>query len=109
MKYKRFTDSERLAILKEAETTNKSVGEICKNHGVSTTAFYKWKAYYEAPSKVYYKRDAGRKKASSEYSYSGLSVRTLLELKKQLNKTHQLLQRISNEQKIARKKAGKKL
>ncbi len=107
MKYKRFTDNERLAILNEAETTNKSVGEICKRHGVSTTSFYKWKAYYEAPSKVFYKRDSGTKRSSGGRPSSGLSNRALLELKQHLDKANKLFQKIYAEQVRAKKRARK--
>ena len=45
MKKSRFTDSQILAILKQAET-GIPVPELCREHGMSSATFYKWRAKY---------------------------------------------------------------
>ncbi len=45
MKRSRFTDSQILAILKEAES-GVAVPEVCRTHGISSATFYKWRAKY---------------------------------------------------------------
>ncbi len=40
---KRFTDEQIVAILREAETGGKTIGEICRAHGVSEPTFYVWR------------------------------------------------------------------
>lgn len=45
MKKSRFTDSQILAILKQAEI-GRSVPELCREHGMSNATFYKWRARY---------------------------------------------------------------
>ena len=45
MKKSRFTDSQILAILKQAEA-GISVPDLCREHGMSSATFYKWRARY---------------------------------------------------------------
>jgi putative transposase len=45
MKKSRYTDSQIMAILKQAEA-GVSVPELCRDHGMSSAAFYKWRAKY---------------------------------------------------------------
>lgn len=45
MKKSRFTDSQIMAILKEAET-GIPVTQLCRDHGMSNATFYKWRAKY---------------------------------------------------------------
>ena len=45
MKTSRFTDSQILAILKQAEG-GLPVPELCREHGMSGTTFYKWQAKF---------------------------------------------------------------
>ncbi len=45
MKTSRFTDSQILAILKEAEG-GQPVSALCREHGMSSATFYKWRAKY---------------------------------------------------------------
>lgn len=45
MKTSRFSDSQILAILKQAEAGT-PVPEICREHGVSSATFYKWRSKY---------------------------------------------------------------
>jgi len=45
MKTSRFTDSQIFAILKEAES-GQPVPALCREHGMSSATFYKWRAKY---------------------------------------------------------------
>ena len=45
MKKSRFSDSRILAILKQAEN-GVPVPELCREHGMSSASFYKWRAKY---------------------------------------------------------------
>ena len=45
MKTSRYSDSQILAILKQAEA-GKPVSALCREHGMSSAAFYKWRAKY---------------------------------------------------------------
>jgi putative transposase len=45
MKKSRLTDSQILAILKQAEVGT-PIPELCREHGISSTTFYKWRAKY---------------------------------------------------------------
>ncbi len=45
MKKSRYTDSQIMAILKQAEA-GAPVSELCREHGMSAASFYKWRAKY---------------------------------------------------------------
>ena len=45
MKKSRYTDSQILAILKQAEA-GAPVPELCREHGMSSATFYKWRSKY---------------------------------------------------------------
>ena len=45
MKQSRYTDSQIMAILKQAES-GEAVTELCREHGMSSATFYKWRAKY---------------------------------------------------------------
>jgi putative transposase len=45
MKKSRYTDNQILVILKQAEAGT-PVPELCREHGMSSAAFYKWRAKY---------------------------------------------------------------
>ncbi len=45
MKKKRFSDAQILAILKQAEG-GVPVAELCREHGMSSAAFYQWRAKF---------------------------------------------------------------
>lgn len=40
---KRFSDEQIVSILREAETGSKTIGEVCRSHGVSEPTFYVWR------------------------------------------------------------------
>ncbi|MEY0256233.1 transposase, partial [Morganella morganii] len=43
MKKARFTDSQIMSILKQAEAGT-PVTELCREHGMSNASFYKWRS-----------------------------------------------------------------
>ena len=45
MKISRFTDSQIMQILKQAEA-GISAPELCREHGMSSATFYKWRSKY---------------------------------------------------------------
>lgn len=45
MKTSRFTDSQIMAILKQAEA-GAPIPQLCREHGMSSASFYKWRAKY---------------------------------------------------------------
>lgn len=45
MKKSRFTDSQIMAILKQAEAGS-PVPELCREHGISSATFYKWRSKF---------------------------------------------------------------
>jgi len=45
MKISKYSDSQIMAILKEAEA-GATVPELCREHGMSSATFYKWRAKY---------------------------------------------------------------
>lgn len=45
MKKSRYNDSQILSILKQNESGT-SVPDLCREHGISSAAFYKWRSKY---------------------------------------------------------------
>ena len=45
MKTSRFSDAQIIAILKQAEAGS-PVPELCREHGISSATFYKWRAKF---------------------------------------------------------------
>ena len=45
MKKSRYTDSQIMGILKQAES-GVPVSELCREHGMSAASFYKWRTKY---------------------------------------------------------------
>ena len=45
MKTSKFTDSQIMSILKQAESGS-PVATLCREHGMSNATFYKWRAKY---------------------------------------------------------------
>jgi len=42
----RFTEAQIIGVLREAERGEKTVGELCRGHGVSEQTFYRWRRKY---------------------------------------------------------------
>ena len=45
MKKSRFTDSQIMGVLKQAES-GVPVPQLCREHGISSATFYKWRSKY---------------------------------------------------------------
>ncbi len=45
MPFKKYSEDQIIAVLKEAETGVKT-SELCRKHGISDATFYNWKAKY---------------------------------------------------------------
>lgn len=45
MKKSRFSDSQIIAVVKQAEA-GRPVPELCRKHGISSATFYKWRAKF---------------------------------------------------------------
>jgi putative transposase len=43
MKRKRYTTEEKIRILREAERTDKTIQDVCRERGVSEQTFHRWK------------------------------------------------------------------
>lgn len=43
MKQKRFSDEQIVSILAQAERGEKTIIEVCREHGVSEVSFYRWR------------------------------------------------------------------
>lgn len=50
MKAKRFTAEQIVSILREAESSEQSIGEISRKHGITDVTFYRWRKRYQGMS-----------------------------------------------------------
>ncbi len=46
MRRSRFSETQIIAILKEADSGVTTIRELCRKHGVSDGTYYKWKSKY---------------------------------------------------------------
>jgi putative transposase len=53
---KRFTQEQIVAVLREAESGQKPVGEICRKHAISAPTFYVWRRKYGSMAESEVKR-----------------------------------------------------
>ena len=55
---RRFTPSEKVAILKQHLVEGKSVSDVCDTHGLNPTQFYRWqKEFFENGAAAFEKAD----------------------------------------------------
>ena len=67
MKTSRYSDSQILSILKQAESGT-PVPALCREHGMSNASFYKWRSKFGGMDASLMKRDEGtrRRKPAAE-------------------------------------------
>ncbi len=83
MKRSRFTESQIVSILKEAES-GLSVVDLCRKHGISDATFYKWRSKYGGLSAS----DLKRLKALEDEN------RRLKQMYSELSLDHQVLKEV---------------
>jgi len=66
MKSSRFTESQIIAILKEADAGAK-VKDVCRRHGISDATYYNWKSKYGGMSASDLKRMKEMERDLSQY------------------------------------------
>ena len=83
MKKSRFTESQIVAILKEADGGMK-VAEVCRKHGISQPTYYNWKSKYGGLSVAELKRikelEAEQAKLKQMYADLAMENHALKEL-----------------------------
>jgi len=50
MKRKRFSEERIIGILQEAQKGETTIGQVCREHGISEPTFYTWRRKYDALS-----------------------------------------------------------
>ena len=56
MKKKRFSEEKMVSILREADTGDKTIVELCRVHGISDVTFYAWRRKFGPMSEPAVKR-----------------------------------------------------
>lgn len=46
MSYRKWTPTQKMAIILEGLKSQSTVAEICRNHGISQTQYYKWRDHF---------------------------------------------------------------
>ena len=87
MKRSRFTETQIISILKEADV-GMSVKELCRKHGISDATFYNWKSKYGGMSASELKRlreieqeNAKLKRMYADLALENTALKDLLEKK----------------------------
>lgn len=87
MKRSRFTETQIVSILKEADA-GASVKEICRKHGISDATFYNWKSKYGGMSASELKRlreveeeNAKLKKMYADLALENTALKDLIDKK----------------------------
>ena len=75
MKRSRFTETQIISILKEADA-GLSVKEVCRKHGISDATFYNWKSKYGGMSASELKRlrEVEEENAKLKRMYANLAL-----------------------------------
>lgn len=50
MQQKQFTPEQIVAVLQEAERAEKSIRDVCREHKITETTFYRWRRVYAGMS-----------------------------------------------------------
>ena len=87
MKRSRFSETQIISILKEADA-GLSVKEVCRKHGISDATFYNWKSKYGGMSASELKRlreteaeNAKLKRMYADLALENTALRDLIEKK----------------------------
>ncbi len=87
MKRSRFTETQIISILKEADA-GMSVKELCRKHGISDATFYNWKSRYGGMSASELKRlreieqeNAKLKRMYADLALENTALKDLIEKK----------------------------
>lgn len=87
MKRSRFTETQIISILKEADAGVK-VKDVCRRHGISDATYYNWKSKYGGMSASEFKRLreteaelAQFKKMYAELAHENYALKDLIEKK----------------------------
>ena len=87
MGQRRRSEEEIVEILREAETGEFTVAELCRKHGMSDAAYYKWKSRYGGVGKPEVRRIRDLEKENVELKKAlGEHVIALNAVKDQLKK-----------------------
>ena len=46
MRKSRFTGAQIVKILRQADVAEKTIGQLCREHGISENTFYRWRRRY---------------------------------------------------------------
>ena len=87
MKRSRFTETQTISILKEAEA-GMAVKDVCRKNGISSPTYYKWKAQYGGrdASKLKHMKElesevSQYKRMYSELAHENYALKELIEKK----------------------------
>lgn len=76
MKRSRFSETQIIGILKEADSGVSTVRDVCRKHGISDATYYKWKSKYGGleMSDVRRMRELEAENAKLKRMYADLSL-----------------------------------